>query len=59
VDCLPDGGEDSRRESGEKMTKRPRSNHTAAFKAKVALASAKGDKTLAELAQRFDVRPNQ
>jgi transposase len=59
VDFLPDSGEDSRRESGAKMTKRPRRNHTPAFKAKVALAAVKGDKTLAELAQQFDVHPNQ
>jgi len=41
------------------MTKRPRRNHTAAFKAKVALAALKGDRTLADLAQQFDVHPNQ
>lgn len=41
------------------MTKRPRRNHTPAFKAKVALAALKGDRTLAELAQQFDVHPNQ
>jgi transposase len=41
------------------MTKRPRRNHTPAFKAKVALAALKGDKTLADLAQQFDVHPNQ
>jgi len=41
------------------MTKRPRRNHTPAFKAKVALAAVRGDKTLAELAQRFDIHPNQ
>src|SRR5512139_785200 len=39
--------------------KRPRRNHAPAVKAKVALATLKGDRTLAELAQRFDVRPNQ
>jgi transposase-like protein len=39
--------------------KRPRRNHTAAFKAKVALAAVKGDQTMAELAQRFDVHANQ
>ena len=41
------------------MTKRTRRNHTPGFKAKVALAAIKGDKTLAELAQFFDVHPNQ
>ena len=41
------------------MTRRPRRNHTAAYKAKVALAALKGDKTLAELSKQFDVHPNQ
>ena len=41
------------------MTRRPRRNHTLAFKAKVALAALKGEKTLTELAQVFDVHPNQ
>ena len=41
------------------MTRRPRRNHTPAFKAKVALAALKGEKTLGELAQIFDVHPNQ
>jgi len=41
------------------MTKRTRRNHTPGFKAKTALAAMKGDKTLTELAQLFDVHPNQ
>ncbi|GAC1571722.1 MAG: IS3 family transposase [Sphingomicrobium sp.] len=41
------------------MSKRPRRNHSPAFKSKVALAAVKGEKTLAELAQLFDVHPNQ
>ena len=41
------------------MTKRTRRNHSPAFKAKVALAAVKGEKTLAEMAQQFDVHPNQ
>ena len=40
------------------MTKRPRRNHSAAFKAKVALEAMKGDQTLVELAERFQVHPN-
>jgi transposase len=45
--------------TGDKMSRRPRRNHSPAFKAKVALAAVKGEKTLAELAQQFDVHPNQ
>jgi transposase len=41
------------------MTRRKRRNHSGAFKAKVAIAAVKGDKTLSELAQAFDVHPNQ
>ncbi len=41
------------------MAKRSRRAHSPAFKAKVALAALKGDKTLAELAQQYDVHPNQ
>ena len=41
------------------MSRRPRRNHTPAFKAKLALAAIKGDRTLAELAEQFDVHPNQ
>ena len=41
------------------MSRRPRRNHSAAFKAKVALAAVKGDRTIAQLAEHFDVHPNQ
>jgi transposase len=41
------------------MARRARRTHSAAFKAKVALAAIKGEKTLAELAQQHDVHPNQ
>jgi transposase len=41
------------------MQRRARRNHTPAFKAKVALAAIKGDRTLAQLAEAFDVHPNQ
>jgi transposase len=41
------------------MTRRARRNHTPAFKAKVALAAIKGEMTLAQLAEHFDVHPNQ
>ena len=41
------------------MAKRTPRNHSQAFKAKVALAVARGDRALAELAGQFDVHPNQ
>jgi transposase len=41
------------------MSRRARRNHTPAFKAKVALAAVKGEMTLAQLAEHFDVHPNQ
>ena len=41
------------------MTERSRRTHSPAFKAKVSLAALKGEKAFAELAQQFDVYPNQ
>jgi transposase len=41
------------------MKKRARRNHTPAFKAKVALAALRNDRTIAQLAEQFDVHPNQ
>ena len=41
--------------SGDRFMKNKRRNHSAQFKAKVALAAAKGDKTIAELASEFEV----
>ena len=41
------------------MARRARRNHSPAFKAKVAVAAIKGEKTMIELAQEFDVHPNQ
>jgi len=41
------------------MARRPRRNHSPQFKAKVALEAVRGEQTITELAQRFDVHPNQ
>jgi transposase len=41
------------------MKRRPRRNHSAAFKAKVAIAAIKGERTIAEIAEQFDIHPNQ
>jgi len=58
VEFLPDGGHAVariRRDHEQTTT----TNHTPAFKARVALAAIKGDRTLVELAEQFDVHPNQ
>ena len=47
------------RYSGDRFMKNKRRNHSAAFKAKVALAAAKADKTIAELASQYEVHPSQ
>jgi transposase-like protein len=54
---LPAAGRRNPREE-QVIVQRSRRNHTAAFKAKVAIAAIKGDQTTAELAKRFDVHPN-
>jgi transposase-like protein len=41
------------------MKKRARRNHSSAFKAKVALAAIKGDRTLAQSSEQFDVHPDR
>ena len=47
------------RESGETMKKRARRNHSPVYKAKVAIAAIRGDRTLAQLSEQFDIHPNQ
>jgi transposase-like protein len=58
MDSQPDCGKDAAQQEGN-MSRRTRRNHSPAFKAKVALAAIKGEKTLAELAQLHDVHPTQ
>jgi transposase-like protein len=41
------------------MSKRPRRNHSPAFKARVALDALKGNQTIVELSERYQVHPNQ
>ena len=41
------------------MSRRPRRNHSPAFKAKVAIAAIRGEQTISQIAEQFDVHPNQ
>ena len=59
MELLPDSGHAVPSESGETMSRRARRNPTPVFKGKVALAAINGEKTVSELAQLFDVHPNQ
>jgi transposase len=43
----------------QNMTRRSRRNHSPEFKAKVALAAVRGDKTMAELAEQYGVHATQ
>jgi transposase-like protein len=41
------------------MSRRARRNQAPSFKAKVAIAAIKGERTIAQIAEQFDVHPNQ
>jgi transposase len=41
------------------MAKRTRRNHSPAFKAKVAIAAIRGDRTIQQLADQFDIHVSQ
>src|SRR5262249_60503597 len=48
-----------RRTAGDSLSRSPRRIHTSAFKAKVSIEAIKGGRTLVQLAEQFDVHPNQ
>ena len=56
MEFLPDSGHAVLGESGETKSRRPRRTTHLASRPKVALAAIKGDRTLAELAEQFDVQ---
>jgi transposase len=41
------------------IARRPRRTHSATFKAQVAVVALRDDKTIAEIAEKFEVNPNQ
>ena len=55
----PENGPVARESGARSERKSPRRNHTPTFKARVALAAVRGDKTVAEFAEQFDVHPHQ
>ena len=58
--AAPDGRHDQIGPAGvADMSRRPRRNHSPAFKEKVALAAVKSDRTIAQLAEHFDVHCSQ
>jgi transposase len=57
VEFLPDSGVIA--VNRRTRSRGPRRNHSPGFKAEVALAAVKGDRTIAQLAEHFDVHPNQ
>ena len=59
MEFLPDSGHAGACEFRSDDEQTSARNHTPAFKAKVALAAVKGDRTIAQLAEHFDVHPNQ